>query len=141
MWFRKLRSALIPRKTIKKYEFLAKINPGERINITTPKGYTKNVGGRDYTDLPVGVDVVNNDPINRKLWISITLKNDSKLDRIISYNSYELSDYILLNKKPIRDLDVKGNSKEELKKELEIAISNDNFEMAAIINKKLKDIS
>lgn len=141
MWFRKLRSALIPRKTIKKYEFLVKINPGDRINITTPKGYTKNVGGHDYTDLPVVVDVVNNDPINRKLWISLTLKNDSKLDRIISYNSYELSDYILLNKKPIRDLDVKGNSKEELKKELEIAISNDNFEMAAIINKKLKDIS
>jgi protein-arginine kinase activator protein McsA len=45
-----------------------------------------------------------------------------------------------INTVELNHVNVAKKSKEELKKELEKAISNENYEMAKIINNKLKEL-
>lgn len=134
MWLRKLRDIFLTYRIRKKYKYLELIVPGDRIYITTPKNHTITIGGKSYSNLPVSVSVENNDPLNRKLWVKLTLSDHSELDRIIPYNSYILDNYILLNIKYDKNIFNVDNLEEELK----AAILSENFEMAALINEKIK---
>jgi len=123
-----------------KVKELRKIAPKDEILICTPNGYYQTINGTRMYDQPFLVTVMNNYPIACKLWVYFSLPNDDKVQLIIKYNSKELKDYILLN---VENMDFResAKSREELENELKNAISNDNFEMAALINKKLKNLN
>ena len=120
-----------------KVKELRKIAPMDEIMITTPEGYHKKIGNDKLYYQPIWVTVINNDAVANKLWAVTENSNGDQISFILKYNSKELKDYILLNVKE----EPKSKSKEELQNELKNAISDENFEMAALINEKIKELN
>lgn len=120
----------------KKFKELSKIIPGQDIIINTPTGYEHTINNIVYKKLPMTVNVVNNDIYNKKLWVKFKIKTGTIIDLILNYDCEELKNYILLN---IIKETKKKLTKEELEQNLENAISKENYEMALLINEKIKN--
>lgn len=116
---------------------LKKVKAGDNITIYCPRTFTVTIDKIKYSDQPISVRVVSNDIYRKKIWIKMETNNKSRYDFILKYSSDELSDFSLFN---VYNKIVVNKTKEQLEKELQIAINSDNFEAAALINKKIKNI-
>ena len=123
-----------------KVKELRKLAPMDEIMITTPKGYHKKIGDTILYDQPICVVVMNNDIISNKLWIVTENSDEFRISFILKYNSRELKDFILLNMDN-KNFEEESKSKEELQNELRNAIFDENFEMAKLINEKIKELN
>ena len=122
-----------------KVKLLKKLVPKDKIVIYTPEGYYQTINEMKFYNRPIEVTVANNDPISKKIWIYFKLTGGETVHFFFKYS--KIKDYILLNIGNKTKEEEIPKSKEELEKELKIAISNDNFEMASLINKKLKELN
>ena len=122
-----------------KVKLLKKLAPNDEIIIYTPKGYYQTINGNRIYNRPLEVIVGNNDPVSRKIWIYFQLSGGETVHFFYKY--WEVKDYILLNISNVIEGEQITKSKEELESELKTAIANDNFEMASLINKKLKELN
>jgi len=133
------------KKLFRKYSLkelkLRELKSGESIYIDIPNGYSKTINGKQYNDQPISIEIENNDPIGRKIWFFCRV-DGFEVSFVKSYDSPELKNFLLfnINTVELNHVNVAKKSKEELKKELEKAISNENYEMAKIINNKLKEL-
>lgn len=119
---------------------LRELKSGKTIYIDIPNGYSATINGKKYNNQPLTVDVENNDPIDRKIWFYCRV-DGTDISFVRSYDSHVFENFLLYNyiNTVVEPDDTK--TKEELKKELEDAISNDNYEMAKLINNKLKELN
>ena len=125
----------------KKVKLLKQLRKGDKINIYPPFGYYTTINGELYDGQVISITIHNNDPISKKVWFFYKVKG-SDISFVKSYNSEIFKDYILLN--ILTKDEPKPKSKQDLEKELEKAISEENYELAKILNqeiKKLKDAS
>lgn len=114
--------------------------------IDIPNGYSITINGKEYNGQPIVVEVANNDIIDRKIWFYCRV-NGVDISFVRSYDSHIFDNFILYNyTETVVEQDIQKTkkdiqkTKEELKKELKEAISNENYEMAKIINNKLKEL-
>jgi len=131
-WLYKIFSFFESRK-IKELKLLRK---DDIINIYPPEGYTVNINGKKYCDQVMKITLHNNDPISKKVWF-YTKVDDNQVSFIKSYKSEIFKDFILLNCGP---LETQNKSKEQLKKEMQAAIHNENYELANLINEEIKNL-
>ena len=136
-WLRKFKNRF--RRYSTKELRLRELKSGETIYIDIPNGYSITINGQKYNDQPLTVEVENNDPIGRKVWFYCRV-DGTDISFVRSYDSTVFENFLLYNyiNAAIEPDVVK--TKEELKKELEDAISNENYEMAKLINNKLKEL-
>ena len=137
-WLRKFKNRF--RRYSTKELRLRELKSGETIYIDIPNGYRITINGKKYNDQPLTVEVENNDPIDRKVWFYCRV-DGTDISFVRSYDSPVFENFLLYNyiNAAIEPDVVK--TKEELKKELEEAISNENYEMAKLINNKLKELN
>ena len=133
---------LFNRQKTEKEKRLSELRKDDIININIPNGYSKTINGSQYSDQPISISIFNNDPISRKVWFYCTV-NGHSISFVKSYDSAIFENFLLFNFQTDEIITVveSKKTKEELKKELEEAISKENFEMANLINNKLKDIN
>jgi len=125
----------------KKVKLLKQLRKGDKVNIYLPCGYHAKIDGQLYDNQVVNIIIYNNDPVSKKVWFFYKI-NGNDISFVKSYNSEIFKDYILLN--IVTKDEPKPKSKQDLEKELEKAISEENYELAKILNqeiKKLKDAS
>ncbi len=121
----------------RKTKALESVKRGDTINIHAPKGFYVTIGNSDIIEYPIGVLVINNDPKSQKIFIRTLVDEQSRLF-ILKYSDPELDNFILLNR--VQSINSKIN-KLTLEQQLKTAIDNNNFETAAIINEKLKNLT
>ena len=118
-WFKKL---------FKKYSTkelrLRELKSGETIYIDIPNGYSITIDGKRYNDQPISVEIENNDITNRKIWFYCRV-DGNEISFIRSYDSSVFENFVLYNCINTVVSEPNDKSKEELKKELDEAISKE----------------
>ena len=90
-----------------------------------------------YVSPVIWVKCVDNDFLTRKVFIEI-VSDKSKIYKIISYKSWHLKNFHLLNNILTSEIkDEKLSTIEELEKELYQAIQSEDYEKAKVIQDKL----
>ena len=123
----------------KKTKMLRKFRKGDKINIYPPKGYHIAVNGSKHDKQVMTITVYNNDPKARKIWFYQKV-DGQEISFVKSYNSEIFEDFILLNYSPETFEETKFKSKKDLEKEMQDAISQENYELANLLNEEIKKI-
>ncbi len=118
---------------------LKKVKAGDTIKVNCPAPYVTTIGNAEYADYPADTTVINNDPVHKKIFLSLKLSDGNTYDHVFPYNDKCLRNFIVLNKDAPRSQVVLSNSKTDLHKALAQAISREDFETAKLINQKIKE--
>ena len=118
---------------------LKQLRRNDKINVYPPKGYSITLNSNSYNKQVITITIYNNDPKTKKIWFYQSV-DGHQVSFVKSYNSEIFEDFILLNYHLEKFDKPKSKSKKDLETQMKEAISQENYELANLLNEEIKKL-